>query len=180
MSVQNRKSNYFEMMNRAHKAHQEFHLIFAEYLKNDGRHKTEPPKVRQAREHFFSEYDRLWQNLLAPLIGSFQNDKSSAIDELIEFLDVDIPVFRCGYLKEYFLKRLTSVELLPRQQKRLLEIGMYLCTTNSIRREFRRWVNLLSLIADQEFVNRIETLDTFAARITLDKILKNRRDLHSL
>lgn len=172
--MQDQNNAYVELMTRAFDAHHDFRKAVAKIPKERWRNKPEPIVVTKARDLFFEEQNRLWNLLLTPLQLKFQADPKAAADEVIDFLAVDIPAFRCGYLKEFFLKRLKATELTPRQKGRLLEIGLNLCRSNTVRREFRRWKGLLRLIADAKFIRKLENENTFAARMMLTAIRRDK------
>lgn len=142
----------------------------------------EPAEVKEARNAFFKANDELWNKLLYPLQSRFHTNSESTVDELLDFLEVDIPAFRCGYLKEHFLERLKSVDLTDYQKLRLQKIALGLCKNDTVRREFRRWVNLMRKNADRDFVIQLRDMlatssQTRAAKLMLEEVLGSRKEL---
>src|SRR4051812_34063532 len=104
---------YKNLMEKQYDAHRDFHRIW------DQAKDKNCSEVDDARNRFFAANDELWSTLLGPLQSKFHCDPNSAMDEVIHFLEVDVPAFRCGYLKEYFLQHLKSQELSEGQKQRL-------------------------------------------------------------
>ena len=163
-----------------HKAHRDFHYIW------DRTNDKNSPEVGEARNRFIAANDLLWSTLLGPLQNKFHNDPISAIDEIVDFLEADVPAFRCGYLKEYFLQHLKSQPLSEQQKERLRTIALKLCSSNMVRREFRRWAHLMTQIADTDFVLDLKKLAEKQAphkrrgtSLMLKSVLDQRKDLYS-
>ncbi len=169
---------YSGLMKQSLQAHKAFRGACDE-IGLGGAENKESAAVTKAREEFLHANNELWSKLLYPLQNKFNIDRSSAIDEVMDFLEVDIPAFRCGYLKEYFLEHLKSVDLTDIQKKRLSDVALRLCESDTVRREFRRWVNLMRPLADGEFVLQLHKVisanhQNRAAKLMLDGVLKNR------
>jgi hypothetical protein len=169
-------------MNSVYKAHRDFHAAWSTRYRKP-RTQPEPVEVTNCRNYFFVQLDRLF-NELAKYEENFFNGKPEAIDAILNFLEVDIPAFRCGYAKEKFFRRLKSLPLNSIQEKRILDLAYKLCQTNTYRREFRDLVRLTIKLADKEFVERIESLRKnsggkvkFKSELLLDTIRNNRKDL---
>lgn len=145
---------------------------------------VEPESVRNARNNFFQKLDALYSSKLEPLEKKFRANPKSAIDELVEFLSVDITAFRCGYAKEVFLQWLKHTELTSKEIKQFQQIAIKMCETNNVRREFRRWCRLMIKLADVDFVAELKSLsesENHLARIKskwmIKLIQKHRTDL---
>lgn len=175
------EESFNSLVTALHRAHQEFHAEWNKYY--DGTKKAEPTKVKQAREHFFLRQTRLFEE-----IGKYERDffegRSIAIDAILDFLEVDVPAFRCGYAKEKFFRRLKSLPLGSDQIERIRSLAYKLCATDSYRREFRDLARSMIKFANTDFVERIKGLrDTsdgvvhFKSSLMLDTILNNRKDL---
>jgi hypothetical protein len=175
---------YTVLMERSLRTHEHFHKLFHQYFSKSGGRENEPAEVTEARNTFDKANNELWNNLLDPLQRKFHADPESAIDEVLDFLEVDIPAFRCGYLKEYFLDHIKSVGLTDVQKNRLRSIAVKLCEENTVRREFRRWIKLMIAIADSNFAARLNSLakqldeeNQRATILMLKKLVKHRKDL---
>jgi len=187
-------SDYRELMRELHQAHQEFKKEWNDWrngkVKPTEKKKLkklkgrEPEAVTVARDKFYIALNRLYDTQLAPLEIAFRENPSSAADDVIEFLSVDITAHRCGYAKEWFLTKLKSVELTIARQQKLQQIALDLCESHSFRREINYWSRLMIKLADQDFVNKLNVLSNSSNRYAqikakwlLDKILHHRKDL---
>jgi hypothetical protein len=111
-------------------------------------------------------------------------DPDGAADSVIDFLEIDIPAFRCGYVKEKFLRKLKSVALAEHQQTRLKKVALSLVAQGHYRRELSGWSRLMIVMADEEFIRSlqdvIKSLDAGQARGAermLRVLIENRPDL---
>jgi hypothetical protein len=95
---------------------------------------------------------------LGPLMEPFQAGEPKAIDAVIDFLEVDIPAFRCGYAKEGFYRKLKRISLQPRQVERLRKLAIERCASPDYRREDAELRRLMIHLADGPFVVRIAEL----------------------
>lgn len=145
---------------------------------------TEPQSVTDARNLFFEKNDLLYGLKLEPLEREFKKNPQRALDEVIEFLSVEIMAFRCGYAKEVFLQWLKQIEFSQKEIEKLRDLILNICQSKSFRREFRRWCRLAVKIADKNFVLRLqnlsETENKFAmvkSKWILEMIKQNRVDL---
>ncbi|HLA94460.1 MAG TPA: hypothetical protein VK612_01980 [Pyrinomonadaceae bacterium] len=163
--------------------HRRFHEVWQQHWPFAPQN-SEPADVTEAREKFIKANDHLWTKLLYPLQEKFSDNRELALDEVIDFLEIEIPAYRCGYLKEYFLDHIKTIDLTTHQGDRLRSIAFKLCETNTVRREFRRWVNLMIATADIDFVENTKELaakqpvaDQRATMLMLRSIAKHRKDL---
>ena len=51
----------------------------------------------------------LFEEHLIPLHEGFISGDADAVNAVIDFLEVDVPAFRCGYAKEDYLRRLKRI-----------------------------------------------------------------------
>lgn len=183
-------SGYRELMQATVSAHKNFkdewHRWRSGKLKKKEKSKgiSEPEFVTEARNDFFQKLGVLYGTKISPLEKRFDENPESAITEIIEFLSVDIPAFRCGYKKEFFLQKLKNVSLSASEKEELQRIALNFCETTNVRREFRRWCRLMVKIADAEFVLKLEknlnSENNFArlkSRWMLEAIWKERKSL---
>jgi hypothetical protein len=143
-----------------------------------------PKLIETAREKLRSAQRRLLDDYLDPLGVSFRAGDEQAVDEVVDFLAIDIPAFRCGYYKEKWLRRLKSVPLTERQQQKLKRAALSLCASPPFRREIVEWNRLMIKLADRETVialfGLMESDNPFVkdkARRMLHGILQNRTDI---
>lgn len=144
----------------------------------------EPESVTKARDNFHQKLNFLYVSKIYPLEKKFQNDSKSSIAEVVEFLSVDIPAFRCGYEKEIFLQWLKHTELNLREVEQFQQIAVKICEANNVRREFRRWCRLMVKLADADFVFKLQNLSQseslyirLKSKWMLELIQKHRMDL---
>jgi hypothetical protein len=174
-------NDYEILMRELQKSHQ----TFKKEWNNRSKKNHNPETITLARNKFWDDLNRLWSLKLAPLQIKFAENPLDTVDEVIEFLSVDILAFRCGYVKEFFLAKLKSIELNTLQQEKLKQIALNLCKKPRFRREFGDWARLMIKIADQSFINQLNELaetDLSAKKICQwlrNKIVENRNDLKS-
>lgn len=168
-------------------AHKNFKDECKKWESKDKQLKSEPKSVTDARNFFSQKIETLYSLKIYPLEKKFRDNSKSAMDELIEFLSVDIPCFRCGYAKEVFLQWLKSTELSSQEVKQIQQVALEMCETNNVRREFRRWCSLMITLADTDFVLKVESLVKSSSLFTrlkanwmLDLIEKHRIDLRKI
>ncbi len=175
---------YQNLMRETYLAHKNFKDEWKNWERVDKKLKSEPESVTNARNNFFQKLDLLYSLKIEPLEKKFRDNPNSAMDELIEFLSVDIPCFRCGYAKEVFLHWLKNTELSSNEVGELQQVALKMCETNNVRREFRRWCRLMIKLADADFVLQLKNLVTrdelftrLKASWMLELIEKHRTDL---
>lgn len=143
----------------------------------------EPRSVSVARKVFWEKTDRLF-DAVNILELKFTENQGLAIDELTEFLEIDIPAFRCGYAKEIFLEKLKNIELTESEKKKVRRTAIAVCANGNIRREYRRWCRLMIKLADADFIpdirHNLESEEVFVrlkAKWMIELIQKHRPDL---
>lgn len=155
---------YQNLMQEAYLAHENFKNEWKDLrdgkLKKDKKAKgsLEPESVTKLRDDFFQKLNVLYGTKIEPLEKKFRDDPILAMEELIEFLSVDIPAFRCGYAKEVFLQWLKNTELSSKEIKQIQQIALKMCETDNVRREFRRWCRLMIKLADVNFVLKLKNI----------------------
>lgn len=177
------QTSYRELMNDLHTSHTNFKNVWKSATKNGVARKEDPATII-ARENFWTAYRKLWDLKLTPLRARFLDDPTEAVEEVIDFLEVDIPAFRCGYEKEYYLQHLKAVFLSEPQKSRLRATALKMCGSEEFRRESRRWARLLVNIADDAFVLQLKDMVESKpwpihrkAKYILEIVLENRKDL---
>jgi hypothetical protein len=150
-------NRFLEPMTALHHAHRDFKRAWKSW--NDAKAKE---KVRAeeetitAREAFWTAFNDLFDLSLNPLRRNFIYDPQTVIDDVIDFLSVDVPCFRCGYEKEWYLRRLKSVSLSTNQRQRLKSIALDLARGSDYRREFKEWCRLMIVLADGRFLTDLK------------------------
>jgi hypothetical protein len=177
-------TSYETLMKEVYESHKEFKRLWA-LLPEPVAKQRDTPKIVAARNRFINACDKLWYLRLAPLGARFKKSPAEAVDEIIDFLEVDIPAHRCGYEKEYYLQHLKAVPITERQKVRLQNILLKLCSHDEYRREMRRWGRLMINLADDAFVTSLAGIVENKpwpahrkAAYILSMILENRKDLN--
>jgi hypothetical protein len=122
--------------------------------------------------------------VLRPLADSFLAGDPAAVDEVLNFLEVDVPAFRTGYSKEWYYRKLKALKLNANQIARLREIAIKRCSSLEYRREDSELRRLMIRLADLSFLRRIAELpdrsNPYVRRkksIMLEVVLHGRKDL---
>ncbi len=173
--------NFEPLVKALHLADQNFKTVRKKF--GVGFRKIEPKEITEARRVFLQTLEKLFDEL-EKYDRDFATGDSDAIDSIINFLEVDIPAFRCGYAKEKYFRKLKSLPLNEAQTERLLNLAFNLCTSNNYRREFRDLRRLMIKIADADFIERLKPLAKesddivkFKVKMMSETILQNRQDL---
>lgn len=169
------------MTERLRVTHIEFKHTYAAYP--HGSHQTEDPKVTSARAGFWVALESLFRKL-EELDDDFLAGKELAVHSVIEFCEVDIPAFRCGYAKQRYFRKLKSLPLSDAHQVRLRRLAVDLCRGPNYGREMRDLSRLMIVLADHDLVDQLTELaaspDVLIAKKSsrvLKVILDHRRDL---
>ncbi|HEY2821477.1 MAG TPA: hypothetical protein VGJ06_10600 [Candidatus Acidoferrum sp.] len=146
-------------------------------------------KGHEATTHELAEHFRslgLLYEALAPAEKRFLAGDVNACDDIINFLEADIPVSRSGYKKEKFYRKLKSVKLDRGQVTRLQGIAIARCASTEQRREDSELRRLMIRLADTEFLRRIADVpDEAGARVRhkkslmIEVVLEGRKDLRT-
>jgi hypothetical protein len=173
--------NFSTLVKTLYQSHQKFEETWKKH--GIGFRKSEPKEITEARNVFNTAFKNLF-NELKKYQKDFCAGDSNAIDSIINFLEIDIPAFRCGYAKEKYFRKLKLLSLNEKQKERLRNLAFNLCLSDSYRREFRDLVRLMIKIADKQFIERLKMLENeseeivkFKTRTMLENILQTRKDL---
>ena len=108
----------------------------------------------------------------------------NAIDEVLNFLEVDAPAFRTGYSKEWYYRKLKKLELNPTQIERLKTIALNRCASPEYRREDSELRRLMIRLADAKFLQQVLELPGSTNRqvarkrlLMVEVIFVGRKDL---
>ena len=184
-------SSYRELMEKLRQAGQSFHREWRDWQEGKLSHREklrlkglEPENVTLARNKFYEALNLLYDTKLNPLDTKSQTNPPSAVDEIIEFLSVDVLAHRCGYAKEFLLTKLKSVELSLEQKLNLQQISITFCEVNNFHREFRRWCRLAIKIADENFLRELKNLSessneyaVIKSKWMIETLIRHRKDL---
>jgi len=185
----NRQSEYRDLMEQIRCAHQAFATAWAEeraaalvtispkksafswneiWKANGVAYKAAQP-LADRRNHLIQE---LFSNHLGPLHEGFQSGDPDAVNAIIDFLQIDVPAFHCGYAKEDYLRKLKAIELTEEHRERLRQYGLRLCGMPQHRREIAKAGRLMILVANREFVEELQKLANGDSRWIKDRASK--------
>ena len=174
-------NDFAPLLKSAYEAQREFHTAWKVYYRDLS--KLEPPEITAARDRYLKSTNRVFVHL-EKYVNRFYQGDSEAIDAILDFLETDIPAFRCGYAKEKFYRRLKNMSLTQNQIDRVKTIALDQCASDCYRREFRDLARLFIRLADQNFVEQLRMLKDdpngkvcFKSKLMLNTILNNRDDL---
>lgn len=170
-------------MKAAYEAHSHFKNLWKRsYPFRTG---AEPAEVTIARDEFYRKHDQLFEALKTYAAEFFQA-KPGSVDAILDFVEVDLPAFRTGYVKEKIYRKLKSMSLEPQQVERPASIALAQCDSDRYAREFRQLIRLMIKLADKEFVSKLagkmnstHGIVRFKTQRMLTAILDNREDLQN-
>lgn len=185
-------NDYQTLMSALHNAHQDFQRKCQKW--KDSEHYRpekvlavnvqEPMSISMARQDFWDAFNRLFDGKLIPLESRFKINPQSAIDEIIDFLAVDIPAFRCVNYKEFFLEKLKNTKMTNAQEQRLINVFIRLCKTRTMPREFQKWCELVLSFADLDIVDDLMVLSKSSnnytktkSKLMMEMIFKDRKEV---
>lgn len=124
-----------------------------------------------ARMHAQTRNDLMFQLFEALPFQEMANGDSEAIDHILDFAEIDIPAFRCGYAKEWCYRRLKRMTLTEVQQQRLLNLTLQLCQNSGWRRELSDLAKLVSAFANADFMKKLRLLEKSESKYVRAKAL---------
>jgi hypothetical protein len=162
-------------------------LLFNRAFREMGSWKSKDDKaVAKTRKLLdaFKEHSKALDVRITPLINTLRAGNEHVIDEILEFLAVDVLAFGCGYAKEKCYRRLKHVELSPSHIGRIKDIALKRCASNEYRRDDAELRRLVSKIADLEFLEKLTAIPAHdGSRVAGHKegmiraVLDGRKDL---
>lgn len=175
-------NRFRELVERLYVAHTEFQRVWKAYSPYCMTTK-EPQEVTDARNKSWAALDSLFEKL-EPVERPFLAGDPKSIDTVLEFAEVDIPAFRCGYAKQWFFRKLKSLPLNETQEARLRHLAYNLCRGPNYGREIADMGRLMIRLADKPLIRELQTLAESSdelvrrkSRRMLDVILHHRADL---
>jgi hypothetical protein len=174
---------YRELLKNAQRASETHRSAYERARSRFGTNKKGHEATTQELTEHFRDLG-LFYEALAPAEKRFLARDVTACDDIINFLEVDIPVSGSGYKKEKFYRRLKSMTLGRKHIARLQEIAIARCASAEQRREDSELRRLMIQLADDEFLRRVADIpDDAGARIRhkkalmIEVVLKGRKDL---
>jgi hypothetical protein len=175
--------SYRELMQNVRDAH----VLSKKAFREIGSWKSKDEKaVAKARKllEAFKEHFKALDHRLTPLIETIRPGNEHVIDEVLEFLAVDVLAFRAGYDKEKCYRRLKHVELSPIQIEQIKNIALLRCASDEYRREDLELRRLVTKLADSAFLQKIAAIPAHnGSRVAVHKermieaVLAGRKDL---
>ena len=179
-------------------AHAQFKSVWTQ-AKADvvGYAKLGTPEYYAANSHAYSvaapeteKVNELLNELFCGELGEvekkFLRGDFAAINTIIDFLELEIPAFRCGYSKEWYLRKMKRLPLSAQHASRLKSLALAMCRSASFRREFKEITRLMIILADPELIADLQAIrQSPSERVRLkstrmlERILGNRLDLRS-
>jgi len=182
-----RKKQYRELMERirqAHRLHADRWDATYRETKNAGTAYAAAEKEQRLLNDLLK---RLFLDHLEPVMTQFRAGDPDAIDSILDFLEVDIPAFRCGYAKESFFRMLKRLHVSELQKERLRALALARCGSLEYRREDAELRRLMINLADHQFLERLTSLEESSIAKARHKcqlmrkvILGERKDLRSV
>ena len=196
--TRSKKARFEQLMAEIHIAHIQFQTVWREAKAPVvGDAKFGSPEYYAANHHAYQvaapESERvksllkeLFWDELGEIDKAFLAGDTQAITNIIEFLEVDIPAFRCGYAKEWYLRKLKNLPLSKPQCARLEKLALDMCGAPVFRREFREMTRLMIKLAEEDLIEELRKLAEskserikLKSRRMLERILGNRIDLRA-
>jgi len=176
-------NSFRELVERLHAAHQDFHQAWKTMPR--GYAAAEPRHVTVARDRFWHACNAVFEKL-APLEHPFLAGDPAAINAILDFLEVDVPAFRCGYAKQKYFRKLKSLSLDEGQEERLRRLAYELVRGPNYGREIADLARLMIRLADASLIRELQELAKDSDDIVrkksqrlLNVILENRPDLRA-
>lgn len=177
------RERYRELLENVRRAHLDFKNAYRRAKAGGDKDSKGLGKAEAEREEFYKHL-RILSGLLEDIRKRVQDGGSEAIDDLIEYLAVDIPAFRSGYAKERFYRQLKKVPLTQAQINQLREIAVARCASTEYRRDDSELRRVMIRLADLNFLNRVAAIPALpGSRIEGQKrrmfqvVLGGRKDL---
>jgi hypothetical protein len=143
--------------------------------------------TKKELDALYAHLKLFYESVLGLLADPFLAGNSNAIDEVLNFLEVDVPAFRTGYSKEWYYRKLKKLKLNPTQIERLRTIALNRCASPEYRREDGELRRLMIGLADAGFLQRVLELPDSSNRHTarrrmlmIEVILVGRKDLRKV
>jgi len=175
---------YRKLLDSIRKSHTEHATAYEKARLEFGTNRKAHQATKKELEELHKHLQEFYEKGLAPLLEGFLAGRSAAIDEVLTFLEVDIPAFRSGYSKEWYYRKMKKLALSEKQVMRLREIALARCASDEYRREDSELRRLMIKWADSRFLARVEAIsakngsrvDGHKERLR-DVILQGRKDL---
>jgi hypothetical protein len=175
---------YRELLENIRKAHKAHAAAYKKARSESGTNQKAHAATKKELETLHGHLQIFYEEALAPLAKPFLAGEPTAIDEILTFLEVDVPAFRSGYSKEWYYRKLKSMKLSEKQVHRLHDVAINRCTSLEYRREDSELRRLMIKLADRNFVERLKKLpassNAYANRrrsFMLEVVLEGRKDL---
>ena len=175
---------YRELLERIREAHRKHTEAYKAARSKFGTNRKAHEATTKELEAFWAELKYFYQGVLQPLRKPFLANQVTAVNEVLDFLAVDVPAFRSGYTKEWYYRKLKAMQLSAAQIERIKLIALSRCASPEHRREDSELRRVMIRLADEEFLERLRQLPPSPnprvgrkKALMLEVILHGRKDL---
>ena len=184
------KKRYRDLMEKIYHSHQEFTEVWNRVRSAELRkHDIDDNDFRMS-----GSYERIWDangvaydaarpqsdkrdEFLSVLFNElpfemFLQGKPEAIDSILDFLEIDVLAFRCGYTKQWCFRKLKSLPLNQKQIARLCQLLLNMCDYSGQREEMKELIRLTIRFADEILVQDLQRV----ARIGRNKYVRQKAE----
>jgi hypothetical protein len=140
-------------------------------------------KAGKRLDVLYREIGLLLDHHLEPLKQRFIAADAKAINEVLDFLAIDLLASGTGYQKQWCYRKLRQLDLTEEQVNCVREIAPARCASNEYRREDSEPRRLMVRLADAKFMKQVEAIPARSgSRVfvhkdrMLDVILAHRKD----
>ncbi len=141
-------------------------------------------KAGKQLDVLYGEIGLLLYHHLEPFKQRFIAGDAKAIDEVLDFLAIDLLASGTGYQKQWYYRKLKQLDLTEEQVNCVREIALARCASNEYRREDSELRRLMVRLADAKFMEQVQAIPARSgSRVfvykdrMLDVILAHREDL---
>lgn len=177
------RERYRELLENVRRADLDFKDAYRLAKESGDKNSKRRGKPEAQLEEFYKHL-RILSGLLEDIRRRLADGSPQAVDDLIEYLAVDIPAFRSGYAKERFYRQLKKIPLTQAQIARLRDIALARCASAEYRRDDSELRRVMIQLADLDFLNRVAAIpSSTGSRIERHKrrmfevVLGGRKDL---
>ena len=178
------QESYRELLESIREAHARHRKVWEDTKRETGDSGKAYKAAKAEQLELYRHLQTLYETRLTPLQEPFLAGRPEAIDEIISFLEIDVPAFRVGYDKEWYYGKLKKLTLNPEQAERLRLIALARCSSNEYRREDSEIRKLMVRLADPKFIHSVTAIRSQkGSRVDWHKskmlrvVLQGRQDL---
>ena len=114
-------------------------------------------KAGKQLDVLYGQMGLLLSHHLEPLRQRFIAGNAKAIDEVLDFLAIDLLASGTGYQKGWHYRKLKHLDPTEEQISRVRAIALARCASNEYRREDSELMRLMVRLADAKFMEQVPT-----------------------